>query len=482
MGLAEGAEGRAASPAPAPTRLRRGAEGRAALAVATLSSFLIPFSGSATHVALPAVGRELHLDAVSLSWIANAYLLSASVFLVPSGRLADIHGRRRFFVWGLFLYSTTSLLSALAPSAALLLLARVAQGAGGAMIFATAVAVLTSVFPPGRWGAALGTNAAAVYLGLSLGPSLGGLLTQALGWRSVFHASALLGAFAAAAAALWLRREWAPARGEPIDVAGCALYGIGVAALGYGLGRLPGALPAALVAGGLALLLAFAAWEQRTPHPVLEVALFRRNRVFALSNLAALINYAATFAVGFLLSLHLQTVLGLAAGTAGAVLMVQPLAQAAVSPVAGRLSDRIDPRPLASAGMALVAAGLALLALVREATPLGFVVACLVVLGVGFGAFSAPNTNAVMGSVEDRLHGVASATLATMRLVGQMLSMGMAGSVLAAFLGREPLTPARHAAFVAAQRTAFGLFAVLCAAGVFASLARGDGLRRDRPD
>jgi MFS family permease len=203
------------------------------------------------------------------------------------------------------------------------------------------------------------------------------------------------------------------------------------------------------------------------------MALFARNRVFALSNLAALVNYAATFAVGFLLSLYLQSVRGLGAQAAGALLAVQPLVQAGLSPFAGRLSDRVDPRVVASSGMGLIAFGLALLALVGQATPVAFLAACLVLLGAGFGLFSSPNTNAVMGSVEKRSYGVASATLATMRLVGQMLSMGVASLALALFVGREPVGPERAEGFVAGMRACFALFALLSVAGVFASLARG---------
>jgi MFS family permease len=247
----------------------------------------------------------------------------------------------------------------------------------------------------------------------------------------------------------------------------------------YGLGRLPSAAGASLVGFGVATLAGFVAWERRAAHPLLDMALFAGNRVFAFSNLAALINYAATFAVGFLLSLYLQSVRGLGAQAAGGLLAAQPLVMAALSPFAGRLSDRVDPRVVASSGMGLIAIGLGLLALVGPATPVAFLVACLVLLGAGFGLFSSPNTNAVMGSVEKRSYGVASATLATMRLVGQMLSMGMASLVLALFVGREAVGLEQAARFVAGMRAAFVLFALLCVAGVFASLARGRSVAMD---
>ncbi|HSD27561.1 MAG TPA: MFS transporter [Vicinamibacteria bacterium] len=446
---------------------------RVALAVATLASFLTPFMGSATNVALPAIGREMRLDAVALSWVATAYLLSAAVFLVPFGKLADIHGRRRVFVGGLAVYTATSTLCALAPSFPFLLAGRVAQGLGGGMIFGTSVAILTSIFPPGGRGLALGVNVGAVYLGLSLGPPVGGLLTEHLGWRSVFVSNVALGGVATAMAAWGLAGEWKESPDDRLDGRGAVLYGVGLFSLMYGLSRLPSATGAVLVALGLVSLAAFVSWERRAAHPLLDMALFAQNRVFAFSNLAALINYAATFAVGFLLSLYLQTVRGLTAQAAGGILAVQPLVQACLSPFAGRLSDRVEARIVASSGMAVIAGGLALLAFAGPATPFGFVIACLVLLGAGFALFSSPNTNAVMGSVEKRAYGVASATLATMRLVGQMLSMGLASLVLGLVVGREALGPDQATRFVAGLRAAFVLYALLCSLGVLASLARG---------
>jgi MFS family permease len=410
---------------------------------------------------------------VALSWVGMAFLLAASACLVPLGRLADIYGRRRAFLWGAVLYALTSIACGLAPTSSFLIAARVVQGVGGAAMFGTNVAILTSVLPPGRRGRALGWNVAAVYLGLSLGPFLGGVLTEHAGWRSLFHLSGALGATVAVVAALGLRGEWAEARGETFDAAGSMLYAVGLLALMYGVSLLPSPGGGLLVVFGVATLLAFTAWERRARHPLIPIALFVSNRVFAFSNLAALINYSATFAVGFLLSLYLQYARGLGAQAAGIVLVAQPVVMTALSPFAGRLSDRVPPRIVASLGMAVTVLGLALLGALGRATPLPYIVSCLAVLGCGFGLFSSPNTNAVMGSVERPMYGVASASLATMRLTGQMLSMAIAMLLLSLFVGDVALTPAQGAPLVAAVRAAFGVFAVLCFGGVFASLARG---------
>ncbi|MGD0092823.1 MAG: MFS transporter, partial [Planctomycetota bacterium] len=367
-----------------------------ALTIAGLSSFLTPFLGSATTVALRAIGDEFRMSAVALTWVASAYLLSSALFLVPFGRLADIYGRKRLFRLGILVFTGASVLLAGAPAADLLLAFRAVQGVGSAMIFCTSMAILLSVMPAGERGKALGINTAAVYCGLSAGPVLGGLLTHYLGWRSIFIFTGALGLAAYLLAAWKLKGEWAEARGERFDAPGAAFYSLSLLALAGAFSWLPRWQGVAALLCGAAGLTAFILWELRTAQPLLDLNLFRHNTVFAFSNLAALINYAATFAVGFLLSLYLQHIKGLAPRGAGMVLLAQPLVMAFFSPLAGRLSDRIQPRVVASLGMGLTACGLVALAFVAAATPLGYVAACLVVLGLGFAFFSAPNTNAVM--------------------------------------------------------------------------------------
>jgi MFS family permease len=341
------------------------------------------------------------------------------------------------------------------------------------MIFATGVAMLTSAYPPGKRGRVLGINVSATYLGLSLGPFLGGFLTQRLGWRSIFALNACLGLVVAGLVFTRVKGDWAEARGDRFDGTGAMILAGGLVALMMGLGRLPGGMGALLAATGLAVLAAFIIWETKAPSPLLDIGLFRRNTVFAFSNLAALINYSATTASGFLLSLYLQEIKGLTPQQAGLVLIAQPAMMALFSPLAGRLSDRVEPRNLASTGMAVSAAGLFMLTGLGAGTPTSLVVAALLVLGFGFALFSSPNTNAVMGAVEKRSLGVASAVLGTMRLTGGMLSMGAAMLIFNLFIGKVRITPEVHPQFLSASRIAILFFAVLCVGGVFASHARG---------
>jgi EmrB/QacA subfamily drug resistance transporter len=443
------------------------------LLIAAVASFLTPFMSSAVNVALPVIGRQFGMNAISLSWIATAYLLAAAICLVPIGRLADIHGRKRIFSIGLVVYTSSSLLAAVAPSGWFLILARVVEGAGAAMIFGTGTAILTSVFPPQERGRALGINVAAVYLGLSLGPTIGGLLTQELGWRSVFLVNVPLGTLIFILIATMLHGEWAEARGETFDLAGSLLYGASLMVLLIGVTRLPSPLGFALIAAGLLGAVLFVLWELRTASPVLDIRLFRRNRTFALSNLAALINYSATAGVGFLMSLYLQYIKGMTPRQAGLVLVAQPVVQALFSPLTGRLSDRVEPRLVASAGMALTAVGLVSLTQIDAATPIERIVISLVLLGLGFALFSSPNINAIMSSVQRRFYGVAAGTQGTMRLIGQNLSMGIVTLVFALIIGQAEIGPHNHPQFLSSVRTDLVILSALCVGGILASLARG---------
>ncbi len=444
-----------------------------ALLVAAMASFLTPFMGSSVNIALPSIGREFAMDAVLLSWVATSYLLAAAMFLVPFGRMADIHGRKRIFTYGMLVYTASSFLSAVATSGIVLISFRVLNGIGSAMIFGTGVAILTSVFPPRERGKALGINVASVYLGLSLGPFLGGFLTQYLGWRSIFLINVPLGLLIIAVVLWKLKGEWAEAEGEKFDFTGSIIYSLTLVAIMYGISLLPSVQGALLVLIGILSLSAFVKWEMKVESPVFNINILRDNKVFALSNLAALINYSATFAVGFLISLYLQYVRGFSPQDAGLILVSQPIVMALFSPSAGRLSDRVEPRIVASAGMALTTMGLFLFTFLNENTPLGSILTSLVLLGFGFALFSSPNTNAVMGSVEKRYYGVASATLGTMRLTGQVFSMGIAMMIFAIYIGRVQITPEYYPLFLKSMKSAFAIFAVLCFGGIFASLARG---------
>jgi EmrB/QacA subfamily drug resistance transporter len=454
-----------------------GMDRRTVLLVATLASFLTPFMGSAVNIALPSIGRDFEMDAVLLSWIATGYLLAAAMFLVPFGRLSDLVGRKRVFLHGMTVITLLSLGIGLSFSGWMVVAFRFIQGIGAAMVFGTGIALLTSVYPAEERGKVLGINVAAVYVGLSAGPFVGGVITEQLGWRWVFISIVPMG-MAVIGLVLWkMKGEIAGARGERFDLPGAILYSLTITAVLLGFSTLPDRMGLALIIAGLLGAFLFAFWGTWAPSPILDVKLFLRNRVFAYSNLAALINYSATFAVAFLLSLYLQYVKGMTPWEAGLVILVQPILQATFSPLAGRLSDQVEPQYVASAGMAATTVGLAVLVFLTRATELPVIAFALCLLGIGFALFSSPNTNAVMSSVEHRFYGVASGTIGTMRLLGQVFSMGIATLLFAVFIGRAQITPAVHTEFMDAVHVAFIVFTVLCFLGIFASMARGK-LRR----
>lgn len=446
---------------------------RYVLLITSLAGFLTPFMGSAVNIALPAIGTRFSAGAIGLGWVATAYTLAAAVFLVPFGRVADLRGRELVFTFGIGIDAVASLGCAFAPALGWLIALRALQGAGGAMIFGTGTAMLSAAYPPQERGRVLGINVASVYAGLSLGPLLGGVLTQHLGWRGVFYSYVLLSAATLVLALVGLKPKLKPRPETRFDFPGSFIYAAGLVSLMYGLPQLPALRGWLLVAAGLVALLGFVRWELTARNPVLDIRLFRGNRVFTFSNLSALINYSATAAIGFLLSLYLQHGRRLTPQIAGLVLVAQPVMQALFSPLAGRLSDRVQPRILASLGMALTVLGLTRFALITFDAPFWSIVLALALLGFAFALFSSPNVNAIMGAVPPTSYGVASGVLATMRLIGQMLSMGISLMVFSVFAGNQQISADTYHRFLPATRVAFAVFALLCLLGVFASLARG---------
>jgi EmrB/QacA subfamily drug resistance transporter len=446
---------------------------RSALFVATLTSFMGPFTISSVNVALPTIQAEFSADAVLLGWVATSFLLAMAVFLVPFGKAADIYGRKKIFTWGLVLYTFSSFLAAFSFSMKMLITMRILQGFGSAMSVTTGMAILTSVFAPSKRGRAIGIYVSAVYIGLSVGPFAGGFLARYLGWRSIFVVVVPFGVVSVFMTMRYLKGEWADARGEKLDIRGSVLYGFSILALVYGASLLPRMVAVYLIILGLAGLGIFIRFEMSVRYPVFEVRLFNQNKLFTFSSLAALINYSATFSLTFLLSLYLQYIKNIPPQYAGSILIAQPIVMAVFSPLAGRLSDKIEPRLIASAGMMITAIGLFSLVFIGAGTSKVLIVLTLAFLGFGFSLFSSPNMNAIMSAVENRHFGIASGTVATMRLLGQMTSMAITMVVFAIFIGREPISPSNYDPFLKSVRVAFLIFSSLCTIGILFSMFRG---------
>ena len=441
--------------------------------VTFLGSFLTAFMGSSLNIALPVIAEDFHMEAIYLSWVATSYLLTSAIFLIPMGKIADINGRKKIYLYGMIIYTFSSLLCMISFSSISLILFRVVQGIGASMIFATSLAIVSSVFAQGERGKALGINVSATYMGLSCGPIIGGFLTHNIHWRAIFAANIIAGAVVIYVIIKKMKNEWKEERTEKFDYIGSLLYGLMMFAIMYGISILPDILGFLILFSGISLIVVFILWELKIQHPILNLSLFRTNVTFALSNVASLINYCATFAVGFLMSLYLQYNKGFTPQEAGFVLVIQPVAMAICAPIAGRLSDKVEPRIIASIGMAITVVGLLFFEFLGNHETILFIVFGLVLLGSGLSFFSSPNTNAIMSSVEKKDYSVASATLGTMRLVGQMVSMAITTLLFAIYVGNVKITPDKYPDFLLSMKTALIIFAVLCFFGIFASLARG---------
>jgi EmrB/QacA subfamily drug resistance transporter len=443
------------------------------LLVACLASFLVPFTGSSITVALPAMATQFHVDAVTLGWITSAYIISAALFIVPFGRLADIRGRKKIFIIGVAIFTLASLACAFAPTESLLIAARFCQGIGGAMLFATSVAIVTQVYGPGERGWALGITIATVYAGLSVGPFLGGFLTDHFGWPAIFLINVPIGIVTIILTLMFIPHEWADAWGERFDVFGSVIYGTALFCGIFGLLLLPDLTGVIWILLGIIAAGTFVWWQKRCSHPILDLGIFRANRTFTYSNIAAMINYGATYGVGFLLSLYLQYIKGFTAETAGLILMAQPIVQTILSPVAGKISDRVEPQIVATIGMAVTTLGLSFFIFLGPDTPLYLIITALMILGLGYAFFSSPNTNAIMSSVDKKYLGIASGMVATMRSLGQVLSMAIAMFCFSIFIGAVNITPAVYPALIESTVVAFLIFTLLCIIGVGASYVRG---------
>lgn len=445
-----------------------------ALYLLMLTAFIAAFSGSALNLSIPSIDKEFQAGASAIGWIINGFIIAGAALSVPIGRLADITNRLAILKAGLLLFSLTSGIICLSKSIGFFLVFRVLQGVGGAMIFATNQAVLISIYPQEERGKALGFIIGATYVGLTTGPVIGGIMNQALGWRSILIFTLIIGLANFVMSMICLKQEnQEKIPGEKADLPGSLMF-IGIIFMAmYGLSSLSQNSFAKylLIASGL-LLVVFVKYELSLESPLIQIRLFKSNINYLLSNLAALLNYGATFAVGYLMSIFLQTVKGMESGPAGLIMITQPLIMALLSPYMGRLSDRISPYKLASAGMALCALALFLLSFIKGDSSLLRIILNLSLVGVGFALFSSPNTNAVMACVEPKDYGVASSLLATMRNLGQSSNMAVLTFIISIYIGQTPLNEADHSLILQVMKVSYSLFTVLCILGAVISLNR----------
>ncbi len=420
----------------------------------TFTQFVVPYMLSAVGVSLPVIGREFQAGATVLTLVETAFIGCTGMFMLPFGRLSDMYGREPFFLAGLSLFTLSTFLMPLSPNMAFLIGIRMLQGFGGAMQVSTGLAIISEAFPPGERGRAYGIASAGVYLGISVGPTLGGLLTTHWGWRWIFYSGAPFCLLTLLLSFRTLPLSRIRKSKEVFDWGGTLLN-----MLCIGSGVIGGAFFDHLfgkIAFGSSLffLAGFIFWESRAPFPLVSLRLFRENKDFSYGCAVQFINYSATFGVTFLFSLYLQYVHGLSAFHAGMILVVQPVIQAILSPYFGRMSDKVAPDRLACAGMALATVGLGVSLAIGMTSTTSLVLTILVLLGFGASMFAAPNMSIIMGSVEPEQYGVASAMTGAMRTVGMIASMTFIALILSFFVGAEVITVENSSSYMQAMSIA----------------------------
>lgn len=399
-----------------------------------LGTFMSALDGSVVNTILPVLQTSFDSNIATIEWVVTVYLLVVSSLLLTVGRLGDMNGNKRVYTLGFVIFLLGSALCGLAGSPTGLILARALQAIGAAMLFANSPAILTKVFPAQQRGRALGLQATMTYLGLTVGPSLGGWLTEQFSWRAVFYINIPVGLLALALSLRFIPADRKTDGKERFDLVGAALFGVGLVALLLGLNQ--GAtwgwhsLPTlGLLGTAVGLLVGFMAWERKQPAPMLDLGLFR-SRTFSTAVSSALLSYMCLYAVIFLLPYYLIHGRDFSPAQAGLILTAQPIVMALIAPISGSLSDKIGSRLLTALGMLTVSGGMVMLSFVGASSPTGQIIAGLAVVGLGMALFASPNNSALMGSAPGHRRGIAAGMLATARNVGMVLGIGLAGAIL----------------------------------------------------
>ncbi len=461
----------------------------AVFAIVAIGVFMSTLDSSIVNISLPTIAREFGVPlSGSVEWVLISYLVMTAAVLLTAGRLADMFGRKAVWAVGLFIFTGGSALCGAATSLGFLIAARALQGLGGALLFASSPAMLTSAFPAHERGRALGLNAVIVALGVSVGPPLGGFITAYFSWRWIFYVNVPIGIIGIIATLRVLTEKLHRTPGK-FDPVGAILLAVGLALVTAGLsfGQELGWTSPLLISGlvvGAAALVAIPFVEKRISDPIIDLRLFR-NRVFLSANLSLVLNFLALFAVSFIMPFYLEQLRGFPTQLVGLLLTPLPIIIAIVAPFSGSLADRFgSTRWLAAGGLAIACIGLILLSQLNAQSSIFDIVWRLVVTGFGQALFQSPNNSALLGSVSPQQRGVASGFLATGRVMGQSLSVALAGAIFANLGGsaaglalqqHKGNISALQQTFVNGFRGALLTCAVIAVIGVFASLVRGGG-------
>jgi len=435
------------------------------LLVSILVSFLVPYISSSVNIALPEIGKTFALNSILLGWIPSLYLLFNGILLIPFGKIADIYGKKKIITYGLIIFTLASFMSAMAPSSAILFTSRILQGIAAAMIFANVYSLIASVFPTEEKGRALSLSVGTAYIGLSIGPILGGFLTTYFGWQSIFFFAVPFGILSIITV-IKLKGEWLEAQNDKFSLSSTIVFALALIGIMYGFSEITTNLGIiALILGSLGFI--FFIWLQtKVKNPLIHPQVLF-DRVYVINNLTSLVNYGPGIFTIFLLTLYLQNIRELSPDQTGLLLAVQSIFIAIFSLSVGRLLDYLRPRYIAAIGMALTAIGLTIFLFLEQNTAFELIVLALAIIGSGYGLSAASSTQISVEYIDNKFYGISTATLNTMRVVGQMVGMAVTLAVLNILIGQAHLNPSNYALFIQGCKIPFMIFAILCYVSIY---------------
>ncbi|MBQ2635843.1 MAG: MFS transporter [Methanobrevibacter sp.] len=451
--------------------------------VSFITSFFAVFLSNGIIIGVPAIAQDFAMNNVIQNWVPTILFLVVAVCTVPAGQISGKFGVKKSLLAGVLVFLIGSIGACLAFSTEIFLVFRVLQGAGMAFLNVSAMAMVVQAVKPQNRGKALGFTVTGVYLATSLSPVICGFLVHNLGWRSMFYFVIPFLLLCIILMIVKIPHEWKTYENDKIDKVGSIIYAIGILAFVYGFTTLTTSTGLILTALGLVMLVIFGVYELRQTSPVFNMNLFK-NKKFTSSNIAALCSYIAVMVVTTILNYHFQYVRGWDAQMSGMILIITPIIMAVMAPNSGKLSDKIHPQKLAALGIGIAAVALAILTFLTGDTPLYVVVIAMILQGVGMGLFSSPNMNAIMSSVPPKDAPTASASQATMRTIGQTMSLGLSTLVFAWIMGTLPLATQYAGMIVSASQIICGICTAACILAVFASLVgvrSSDKFNTDRP-
>ncbi len=452
--------------------------------VSFITSFFAVFLSNGIIIGVPAIAQDFAMNNVIQNWVPTILFLVVAVFTVPAGQISGKFGVKKSLLAGVIVFLIGSIGACLAFSTESFLIFRVIQGAGMAFLNVSGMAMVVHAVKPKNRGKALGFTVTGVYLATSLSPVICGFLVHNFGWRSMFYVVIPFLVLCIILLLTKIPQEWKTYQNDRIDKVGSILYAIGILLFIYGFTTLITTTGKILTVAGIILLIIFGLYELRQKSPVFNMNLFK-NKKFTSSNVAALCSYLAIMVVTTILNYHFQYVRGWNAQMSGMILIITPIIMAIMAPNAGKLSDRIHPQKLAAIGIGIAAVALAILTFLTGDTPIYIVILAMVLQGIGMGLFSSPNMNAIMSSVPPKDAPTASASQATMRTIGQTMSLGLLTLVFAWVMGSLELAPQYASMIVQASQTICLICTIACILAVFASLVgirSSDKFNTDRPN